>query len=74
MRTKHIVVTLLGLLRQATQRAAEPNYLDVVIRYSHGVPVGFKKSVLTEEELDGSEMFQWPLSSEPARAVQCAIR
>lgn len=39
---------------EPSQRAAEPNYLDVMIRYEDDVPIGFKKSVSTEEkELDG---------------------
>lgn len=39
---------------EASQRAEEPKYLDVVIRYADDVPVGFKTSVSTEEkELDG---------------------
>jgi hypothetical protein len=41
---------------EPSQRAAEPNYLDVVIRYADDVPIGFKKSVSTEEkELDGHQ-------------------
>jgi hypothetical protein len=39
---------------EPSQRAAEPNYLDVMIRYLDDVPIGFKKSVSIEEkELDG---------------------
>jgi hypothetical protein len=35
---------------EPAQRAAAPKYLDVMIRYAEDVPIGFKKSVLTEVE------------------------
>jgi hypothetical protein len=35
---------------EPAQRAAEPKYIDVMIRYAEDVPIGFKKSVLTEAE------------------------
>lgn len=35
---------------EPSQKSAEPHYLEVAIRYADEVPIGFKKSVLTEEE------------------------